>query len=356
MSKIYKKFIILFFFFCSFLCIFYFILIYLLIYFGNANTSLVHYYKTFLLKEIDKNERIIIDSGSNSHHGIFAEMLEEYFKIPSINIADVGAIPLHAKLARLEKFVKKGDILIMPLEYEYYSTENMKNNFFLDNIFFEFSWYFDFLSYKDKIALVFNIPFSSLISYTSKIKSLIKNDLFDTNMHKNNIKFLNQFYNSKIDINKITDSELKDAFSNFKINKFGDYTYKGEVIVSDIAKEWINNCQKSIFKGNINKKAVKLLDNFFENMKKRGVVVILTYPVVVGDNCYNFNTKTGLNFKFFLEDLKTKFSDTIFIGNWQDSYFEKKYLLDTPYHVNQEAQIINTKRLIKLIEPYIKRK
>jgi hypothetical protein len=65
----------------------------------------------------------VIDAGSSSAFGIDPALIEQAFRMPVIDVADSGSIPLKMKIYRLLKFVRQGDTLNFPLEWVYYTRD-----------------------------------------------------------------------------------------------------------------------------------------------------------------------------------------------------------------------------------------
>ncbi|OCR86473.1 cell surface protein, partial [Campylobacter fetus subsp. testudinum] len=82
------------------------------------------------------------------------------------------------------------------------------------------------------------------------------------------------------------------------------------------------------------------------------VKFIFTYPAVVGDDCYDFNGKNGAEYKKFLVELKNYVTSNgfEFIGDFQSSYFPRKQIHDTWYHILPEARDVRTKKLIENLD------
>ena len=101
---------------------------------------------------------------------------------------------------------------------------------------------------------------------------------------------------------------------------------------------------------------VLLSQTFKENIKlikelqKKGVHTLLTWPSVVGDDCYN--KKYNREIRIFSEEIRAFLEEQKIpvIGNIEDGQFSKKYFYNTFYHVLYDAKRIRTKRLIKEIE------
>jgi len=97
------------------------------------DTKVPSSYKAFLLQEVSK-PKLIIDSGSNSHHGIDAGMISEALKINAINIADNAGYDIESKVTRIKAHAKKGDIVLLPLEWSYYTRDRLTDDF-VDTLF-----------------------------------------------------------------------------------------------------------------------------------------------------------------------------------------------------------------------------
>ena len=79
-------------------------------------------YQHFLLEAAAEVEgKVVIDSGSNGSHGLDASVLATYFDAPVVIASDVGSYPLRKKIFRLSAALNRGDVLILPLEWDYYS-------------------------------------------------------------------------------------------------------------------------------------------------------------------------------------------------------------------------------------------
>lgn len=79
-------------------------------------------YKYWLLEKIE-SPKVVVTSGSNAYVGLDAAVLEDYFKVPVINLADVGAYPIYARMRAVEHYLKAGDTLVLPLEFVLYTRD-----------------------------------------------------------------------------------------------------------------------------------------------------------------------------------------------------------------------------------------
>lgn len=81
--------------------------------------------KQHIAKEYDGQKKIIIASGSNSLFGIDAKRLGEDLGIPVINFGLHAGLPLATILNAASSAAKKGDVIILPLESEYYQGNGL---------------------------------------------------------------------------------------------------------------------------------------------------------------------------------------------------------------------------------------
>lgn len=99
-------------------------------------------YKAFMLQSI-KGPRIIIDGDSNARTSIDSALFERAVGLPVINIADIWGFSFEMKLARLLKYAKKGDTVIMSLTYDQFAFEPKFPSYIFsgENVKFLFDYY-----------------------------------------------------------------------------------------------------------------------------------------------------------------------------------------------------------------------
>jgi hypothetical protein len=88
-------------------------------------------YRHFLLQSsAGVTGKIVFDSGSNGLHGIDAQALSQRLGLPVVIASDAAGNPLRMKYFRLRSALAPGDILILPLEWDYYSqSEHLPDSF-----------------------------------------------------------------------------------------------------------------------------------------------------------------------------------------------------------------------------------
>jgi len=306
-----------------FLFLFLFISLYIFLYEYTVSKKSwgVHSYKNFLLENTKEFPRIIFDSGSSLYHSINSQILEEEFNRVVINLGDNGGYPLKYKLLRIAKHANKNDIVILPLEYIHYSYQFIPKSFY-DNIFGSLSFYYSSLSAFDRLSFISQTPFSSLFySFLEENKNI-----------DNSYEYIKKFNDKKRgDFEFVQKYPLDTGTKTVSCEMY--------ILTTQIAHNFIIS---DIFRENM-----ELLKKIEED---KGIKFILTYPAVVGDNCYSGVYKEKI--KNFIKNIKAILKDNniAFIGELEDSDFDKIYMNNTYYHVIPKARDIRTKRLIDAIK------
>ena len=109
-------------------------------------------YGSFLLRAVPA-PRIIVDGGSNTLWSVAGEDLERHFRMRSIVVGDTAAIPFEARLARLERHVRHGDVVVLALEWPYYSSATTYVRRFAVGAFGLYNDYFRHLPLRRRIEI-----------------------------------------------------------------------------------------------------------------------------------------------------------------------------------------------------------
>ena len=299
----------------------------------NEDIKISHSYKQFLLEHAP-SPRLIIDSGSNSFHALNSAMLEQELGLPVVNLADNVSYPLKHKLLRIEKYSFPGDIVLLPLEWHYYSYsyEDYMPSIFLENMFGQLNYYYKGLSWIEKLGLMIETPFSKFVI------ALFEGKFFSK------ITF---FAKLNIEYNRLLDHEER-----FKNKERGGAR---SIDTPPVTGEIEGSCKKYVLTKQL-KNGFFISNTFKDNIKiikhlqKKGIKVFFTWPSVAGNNCYN-ETEAD-KFNSFVEQIKkylTK-NEMIFVSEPEESNFQYNYILNTFYHITPEARDIRTKSLIKDIK------
>lgn len=264
-----------------------------------------------------KGNKIIFLSGSNTLHGLDSKRASEETGLPVLNYGLHGAFASY--IFELGKQIAhKGDIIVMPLEFEYYSNENNPNHQ---------SPYLEYLiSYLPEEFQKANLYEKFVIS-TFLVQNWLLKPTF--NLKKN---------------------EITTEFEG-QLNEYGDYIdHEGteekflkslntvKRITADIPKDLKNYP----------------LYNFIQYCKENDIKLYAMLP-----NYYRPKDFTKEEMKAYSDIIDFyREQDVPFIGLPESSYFtEKTMFKDTIYHTNEVGTKIRTDWIIKnvLSQPEIRK-
>jgi hypothetical protein len=277
----------------------------------SRNREVPYSYPQFLLQTI-RAPRIVIDAGSSSMFGIEPGLIETAFGEPVIDVADNGAIPLDMKIFRLLRFARPGDTLILPLEWVYYTRDEVPQDF-TDKTPDEYAAYYASQPYWQRLA--FSVRHVSLHNLSDAGRLFLRSDLRRVHYRRMQDEMSKWPLGDRKD-----DRRRRSAVAGINC---ADYIAAAGQMAPDV--EW----------------AAKQLS---ELQAKRGVRVYVTWPAVAGSDCYG------------MPDGRLPIADqarAIFerhgiavVGEPADSYFTPEHMLDTYYHVDSAAARLRTERLI----------
>lgn len=251
-------------------------------------------------------EKILLIGGSSTNLGFDSKTFEELSGKPCANLAISAAIPLRVYMKAADLLAEKGDIIIMPLEYTYYS----KDFYEVDET------YVDMVGVDKNLKCEDDLYHSIEYLSTKFLRSFtISNDclLFAI---KNKISTGNTIY--------IADSV--DEYGDFRLHKDREPSYKRESL--DIEFDYEENTMNEIV-------------SFIDKMEQKGVTVYLTYP---GYDIYSVK-----NYEQYSEDVIKAVEKYIpeknILGTPMDFAYQEEYFFDTAYHLQYQYRKENTEKL-----------
>jgi hypothetical protein len=255
--------------------------------------------------------KIVFDGGSATLFGVRTKDIERKTGIPCVNMATHGGLNIDYIFSRLKNILNKGDIVILPLEYHYFSYDGKLNNLTLSYIISFDKTYFRSLPLTLRIKYLFSL--SPIDFYrTAMLKIFNKFDTYNVKTLNNNGDETKNIGNANISPNAQFNNPFKLPSGNFK-ETYGLLKIKEFNI-------WCN---------------------------KHNITLYITYPNLVylkeyanKDYCnyfYNLN-------KYFMENnIRT-------IGTPYDFFFNRELFYDTEYHLNEQGAIIRTEQLIAMLK------
>lgn len=265
--------------------------------------------KKSIASDLNKNKKnkIVLLSGSNTLFGINAEIVEKRVGISTLNYASHKDLESYI-FYDAKNILKKGDTVIMPLEYVFYEDSTEINPMPTTLVQYIISYdhgYYEQLSIPDKLkVLSYLLRFDTLTSVGKKntereYKLSRRGDIIGNTGHDNEvIKTLHP--------RKIKSCRLSPNYKNWNLHKFIKWCQENDIKVYATAP--------NIYHGAVTTKEEK---ESVEQIKE-------------------FYKKSGVNF----------------VGKLEDSFFDLKYIYNSDYHLNKEGQKIRSNNIIKIINGF----
>jgi hypothetical protein len=260
-------------------------------------------------------QKVVFGGGSATLFGVKAKVIEDTIGIPCVNLAIHGGLNIGYVIYNLKKVIKKGDIVILPLEYSYFTDDGK-----IDRITFNY-------------VVSYDKEYFRSLTYSQKLKILLSASI------EGSLKGL---------LHTIAASLFKESrqYDSKTLNKNGDETIN--VGNDDRMPKFIRPFE--IPSGDVTDTyGLSRINEFNLWCKENNITLYITYPNLIYSNEYEKNTYRDyfdkLN-KYFVEhNIRT-------IGSPYDVMFEKELFYDTKYHLNQKGADIRTKQLIDMLIKY----
>lgn len=267
--------------------------------------------------------KIVVIAGSNARYGISCKMLYEKTTIPCINGGTNAGLEVDYLLAHGKEWVKPGDIIILPLEYNHYEYSGKVNGLLIDYILSHDSDYFASMDLKNKAKFVVGI---SLSRVQKGIMAKLKNYQPNTNKDAYNIK---------------TTNEYGDETKNLEADKT-EQDFKDVALLTPM---------KILLQGGIQESyGMKSINKFVNWCRTQNIEVLATWPNTVWFDVYQQKQAQE-----FLNSIKSFYQNIniSILGKPEDFMYDKSLFYNTIYHLHERGTRQRTKQLIEMLQPYL---
>lgn len=260
-----------------------------------------------------KTPKLVIVSGSNALLGISCKMIDQASGVPCLNGGTNGGIDLHYLLARSRTWIKSGDLVLLPLEYEYYLATDTPNSVFIDYVFSRDPKYLLSVNLLTQLRLIWGLSFERLfLGIKGKLQP---------------------------------PQAIQSGYQSKTINEYGDDTSydktqqtKAELIPIAIDRKF----QQGYATSNIL--------SFVNWCQQNNVQLIVTWPNTLWFDIYQQPSKQE-----FFQSLENfyKVNRVPVLGKPKDFMYEPSLFSDTVYHMNEQGVRQRTMQIINLLKPYL---
>lgn len=286
----------------------------------------VYSYKDFIVSSIN-DRKIIIAAGSNSLFSLNSSVVEEKTGLKVVNLSGHAGLGLDFIFHKIKDHINEGDIVVLPLEYNYYSDDGY--SLWEVNNYMAWGWddYLSHLTLLELLKLISNVPKLRILD------GVIKQD--DSNPVLDIDTVVSQVENAQS-----SNNVQKIKYSHLGLNKHGD------ILVDSLPT---NKLLKDYSKG-IGYYALtrKPSDEFIEVFKKiknmvnaRKADLIVTWPVTIRNTSYDLSLSK-------YQEMTTRFKNTMqnhsvhIRCNPALFHMDVDFFFDTKYHTNKSGADIRS--------------
>ncbi len=268
-----------------------------------------------------KTPKLAIISGSNAIFGISCKTIQQQNKVSCLNGGTNGDLGTDYLFKRARPWLKPGDIVLLPLEYEFYTYQKIPNDAYISYILARDPQYLHSVDFLTQFRFITGVSFQRLrLGILAKLKT----------PERGNANYQSQNLN-----------EYGDETSNLK-----ETTNKEQSI--RVSKEQpmaiINGAIKSTY-------GMKIIREFTLWCQQNNITILATWP-----NTIRFNAYSGQSQQLFFQSIEQFYNrlGVPLLGKPQDFMYEKSMIYDTSYHLNNIGVSQRTQQIIELLKPYLK--
>ena len=304
-----------------------------------------YYMKDMINSQSTNKQRLIVVGGSSTLYGFNGAMIEANTNVRFINYGSYAGLPINYHIDRVMSQAKDNDILIFPLEFQYYTAHAPIEDYsYIQNM---IVWGGKYRKYIDKwheiLAYIKNEPTQLLLGNG---KYIIRN------LSKQKSISMESILNKKQSITP-THSASNIAFiscqsfgwyavSYQSLSPNGDFcSAQGERHFDEKYAFLDNNLQVSPFFIS----EYKRLEAF---ARAHNIRLYLIYPPTMENPLFSLDdSKTFAKIANLQSQLAKH--DIEIIGDFRDFHFDRRYFYDTPYHLNTQGAQLRSAAFIKLL-------
>ncbi|MCX2717852.1 hypothetical protein OQH61_08915 [Helicobacter sp. MIT 21-1697] len=293
-------------------------------------------------------QRLIVISGSNSLFGLNGAMIEANTQFRFINYATHASLPINYHIDKIIAKAHNGDIIILPLEFNYYSNNApTKEYWYIENM---LSWGNGYYKYIDIIDVVLALLHNNPIQTLSQLIHFIKYTSYQSN--QSNIQAnMEKIVNQEMIISQNPSMGEEVITLPCQAAEWAGYNYKSSSPNGDFCSQ---ENSKPFYTEYAYLDTQLEVSSFFLSEYKRlkdfadskNIKIFLFYPVTMENSLFSLtDIKTFQKIENLTSQLATHHINIY--GDFRDSHFNSQYFFDTSYHLNNKGVNVRTSIFIK---------
>ena len=271
-----------------------------------------------------KDKKIVILAGSNALFGVDSHMISKEFNLPVVNMGVNAGIELPLVLELTKRVIKKGDIVIAPLEYPMYSYTGKAGVQMIDYLLSREPKFFWRLSLKEMIYIITHVGFKRLY-----------NGLF----YKGGKPITSGLYG----IHHIED---KHGDQNQT-----DVRYRTNWMYGQIVNKYAKHPERYGKEFDRDALGWKYIDKFVKWCKKRDVKVIFMPSTILKCKSYFDDEEERWFYTHIGDEVRKR--GWLYIGEPYKYMYDKECYFDTNFHLVNSCRKKRTKQMIKDLKSFL---
>jgi hypothetical protein len=271
--------------------------------------------------------RIVIAGGSNAFYGLSAKRISETLGVRAVNYATHGGLLLDYHLYKLRQILRPGDLLILPLEFEYYYADERPQDACIEYVLAADPAYLRTLRF-DQTVFWFLAPSSGLLAKRLFTSRATYQETLQT-----------------------VANQMKDF-----MDAFGDRAGHSSASMTESDKEFIRSFPAHEFPKRDDclraEHPWRHLRDFSAWCKAHQITILAAYPNTIDDPSFH----TDLGRRNFARIRKRFASIGVpMVGKGWEALRPREDFYDSDYHLTEEGQKKRTDDFIALLHPFLEK-
>ena len=259
-----------------------------------------------------KGAKMVFGGGSATLFGIRTKDIQQQLGVPCVNMGIHQGLQIDYQLYSLKKVLKKGDIVILPLEYSCFIYDGE-----LSDITIGYVITYD-KEYLKHISIIKSLQYIASLSPINLLNS----------------------------IQIIKRKDINNRYDSYNLNDYGDET--SNVGKPNLDQEYKTAPPFGVLPNSfIETKGLEEISKFNVWCKQHDIILYVTYA-----NTLYYKDYDNHSYRNYFDKLAKYFADhhILTIGKPSDFFFSEDLCYDHPYHLNREGVTIRTQQLINMLE------
>jgi hypothetical protein len=294
--------------------------------------------------------KVVILGGSNALFGFNSALIERETGVKTVNMSLHAALELDYLVQFARPALKKGDTVILALEYTFYFEKKRKqtcfNSWYTNNL---MAWDTQFLMempVTGKICLVLSASPKRIMN--GALAQLVSEGLLER--HTSRRLLPNNEVIKKMEYARewARQGNPAPAYGLARMNEYGDF--KGEdrsTYFED--RHYGFKSARQVAGRSRNWKAIR---NFADYCRSRGIRLVVAWPPTIDDPQTGVKSPRARSAISQIRRALQELGIPV-LGDPEDFSFGREYFLDTKYHLNATGGTLRTEKLVPLLKPVL---